>query len=180
MIILSKNILIIEGSPRKGGNSDILTDQLIKGAEESNHNTEKIYLTDYKLNYCLGCYACQKGPCVHDDGMDKLIDKMMKAEVIVLATPVYFYSMSGQLKTFIDRTLPKYEEITNKEFYLIATAAVNEGFALERTFEAMRGYLDCLPGAQEKGTIYGVSSWLKGDVKRTVAMEEAYNMGKNI
>ena len=58
---MSKNILIIEGSPRKGGNSDILTDQLIKGAEESNHNTEKIYLTDYNLNYCLGCYACQKG-----------------------------------------------------------------------------------------------------------------------
>ena len=119
-----------------------------------------------------------KSSCVHDDGMDKLMDKMMEADVIVLATPVYFYSMSGQLKTFIDRTLPRYEEITNKEFYLIATAAVNEGFALERTFEAMRGYLDCLPGAQEKGTIYGVSSWLKGDVKRTVAMEEAYNMGK--
>lgn len=177
---MSKNVLIIEGSPRIGGNSDILTDQFIKGAEEEGHKTEKVYLRKYNLNYCLGCSACEEGPCVHDDGMEELIAKMIEADVIVLATPVYFYSMSGQLKTFIDRTVPKYEKITNKDFYLIATAAVNEGFALERTFEALRGYLDCLPGANEKGTVYGVSSWQKGDVKKTVAMDEAYNLGKNI
>ena len=94
-----------------------------------------------------------------------------------LSTPVYFYSMDGQLKTLIDRTLPRYTEIRDKEVYLIATAAAGKG-AMERTIDSMRGFTDCLPGAQVKGVIYGSGVYQKGEVLETRASEEAYQAGK--
>lgn len=92
-----KKILVLSSSPRKNGNSDILCEQFIKGAKESGHNTEKIYISNMKINYCTGCGVCNTTEkCVQDDGMEKLCEKMLKADVIVFATPVYFYSMCGR------------------------------------------------------------------------------------
>ena len=104
---------------------------------------------------------------------------MVAADVLVLATPVYFYSMDGQLKTLIDRTLPRYTEIRDKEVYFIATAAAGRG-AMERTVDAMRGFTDCLPGAQVKGIIYGSGVYQKGEVMDTKAFQEAYQLGKKV
>ena len=109
--------------------------------------------------------------------MAGILDKMVQADVLVLATPVYFYSMDGQLKTLIDRTLPRYTEIADKEVYFIATAAAGKG-AMERTIDAMRGFTDCLPGAQVKGVIYGCGVYQKGEVMDTQAFRQAYQAGK--
>ena len=162
---MSKKVLILSASPRKGGNSDLLCDQFAKGAEEAGHSVEKIRVQEQKINPCLACYGCRgTGICVQKDGMAAILEKMVEADVLVLATPVYFYSMDGQLKTLIDRTLPRYTEIRDKEVYLIATAAAGKG-AMERTIDSMRGFTDCLPGAQVKGVIYGSGVYQKGEVQ---------------
>ena len=111
--------------------------------------------------------------------MAEILEKMVAADVIVMATPVYFYSMNGQMKTLIDRTCPRYTEISDKEMYFIMTAAVEEKELLERTLEGFRGFTSCLSDAKEKGIIYGTGAWKAGDIKGSAAMTRAYEMGRN-
>lgn len=177
---MSKKVLVLSASPRKGGNSDTLCDQFILGAEEAGNQTEKIFLKDKEINYCTACDTCLEndGNCIQDDDMAEIMDKMIEADVIVMATPVYFYTMNAQMKTVIDRTYPRYTSLRNKEIYLIATAAVRNKQALERTIEGLRGFTSLLTGVKEKGIIYGTGAWHIGDIKSSKAMTEAYEMGK--
>lgn len=177
-----KQVLILSASPRKNGNSDILCDRFAQGAAESGHQVEKIFLASKKIGYCRGCGVCNSThQCVQKDDMAEILDKMVMADVIVLATPVYFYAMNGQMKTFIDRTVPRYTEICNKDFYFIMTAADTEKANLRRTLEGFRGFTeDCLNGAREAGILYGVGAWHVGEIKATAAYDEAYEMGKNV
>lgn len=177
-----KNVLIISASPRKGGNSDILCDRFAEGAKENGHIVEKIFLSAKNIGYCRGCGMCSSThKCVQKDDMSEILDKMILSDVIVLATPVYFYSMDGQMKTFIDRTVPRYTEITGKDFYFIMTAADTEKANLHRTMETFRGFTeDCLDGAREEGIIYGVGAWNIGEIKNTPAYNEAYEIGKKV
>ena len=99
---MSKNVLVISASPRKGGNSDTLCDEFIRGAQESGNHAEKIFLASRKIGYCIGCGVCNTThKCVQKDEMAEILDKMVEADVIVLATPVYFYTMDAQMKTLI-------------------------------------------------------------------------------
>jgi multimeric flavodoxin WrbA len=174
-------VLAISASPRKDGNSDVLCDQFLKGAAEMGHETEKINLSGKKIASCTACYSCGKTKtCVQKDDMADILQKLIDADVIVLATPVYFYSMCAQMKTMIDRCLPRYQEIQNKQFYFIITAADPQHSAAEETIAGLRGYLRCLPGAQEKGIVYGTGTWDKGDVYRHPSLERAYEMGKGV
>ncbi len=178
-----KNVLVISSSPRRGGNSELLCGQFMKGAEEAGNSVEKIFLADMKIHYCTGCGACANGtkPCSQKDDEEKILKKMIAADVIVLATPVYFYSMSAQLKTMIDRSCPHYQEISGKDFYYILSAWDSEKAHMKRTVEAIRGFtLDCLEDAHEKGILYGVNAAAKGDVKNLPVFQEAYEMGKNV
>ncbi|TMS43151.1 MAG: flavodoxin family protein [Methanobacterium sp.] len=179
---MSKKVLVLSGSPRRGGNSDILCDQFILGADESGNQTEKIFLRDKDINYCLACDTCQEngGICDQDDDMAEVLDKMIASDVIVMATPVYFYTMNAQMKTVIDRTYSRYAEIRDKDFYFITTAAVKNKQALEKTIEGFRGFTSVLNGPKEKGIIYGTGAWNIGDIKETKAMTEAYDMGKAV
>ncbi|MFZ4549700.1 MAG: flavodoxin family protein, partial [Bacteroidales bacterium] len=123
---MSKKVLVLSSSPRRAGNSDLLCDQFILGAQETGNQVEKIFIKDKNINYCTGCGTCFDGKsCPQKDDMSGILEKMIAADVIVMATPVYFYTMCGQMKTLIDRTVARYTEITNKDFYFIATAAVN-------------------------------------------------------
>lgn len=174
-------VLAVSASPRSGGNSDILCDQFLKGAAESGHETEKISIGHKNIHPCMACYGCRKTKvCVSKDDMGEVLEKLMGADVIILATPVYFYSMSAQMKAFIDRCLPRYQEIRDKVFYFIVTAADPQHSAADETIAGLRGYLRCLPGAQEKGIIYGTGTWDMNDVYRHPAFEKAYEAGKSI
>lgn len=179
---MSKKVLIISASPRKGGNSDTLCDKFIRGAQVVGSETEKIFLRDKKIGYCTGCGVCNSThKCVQKDDMAEILDKMVKADVIVMATPVYFYTMDAQTKTLIDRTVPRYTEIADKDFYFIVTAADSDQSMLERTIEGFRGFTeDCLPNAHEKGVIFGTGAWQIGEIKNSPAMHQAYEMGKQI
>ena len=179
---MNKKVLVLSSSPRKGGNSDLLCDQFIDGSKEVGYVTEKIFLKDKKINYCTGCGSCiDRGKkCSQKDDMAEVLDKMVAADVIVMATPVYFYTMCGQMKTLIDRTCSRYTEITNKDFYFIVTAADTNNQAMERTLEEFRGFTNCLDGANEKGIVYGTGAWNMGDIKKSVSMNMAYELGKAI
>jgi multimeric flavodoxin WrbA len=178
---MAKKLLVLSGSPRKGGNSDTLCDRFMLGAKEAGNQVEKIFLRDKRINHCFACGTCQGngGRCAQKDDMAQILDKMILADVIVMATPVYFYNMNGQMKTLIDRTYARYTEISDKEMYFIMTAAVGRKDLLERTLEGFRGFTSCLSGAREKGVIYGTGAWNIGDIKGSPAMTQAYEMGKN-
>ena len=162
---MSKKVLIISSSPRRGGNSDLLCDEFLKGAKEAGHDAEKIFLKDKKINYCEDCGTCYKNnkPCVQKDDMKEILDKMLEADVIVMATPV-----------------TKYLEIKNKDFYFIATAATEDEKEMVRTIDGFRGFLDCLEDVREKGVILAHSVWNKEEVKDKKYMQDAYNLGLNV
>lgn len=176
-----KNILILSGSPRKNGNSDILCDEFMKGAVEVGNKVEKIRVAEKNIGYCRACYACREtGVCAIKDDMAEILQKMIDADVLVLASPVYFYSIDAQLKALIDRTVARWTEVKNKDFYYIVTAADGEEAAAETTVACFRGYADCVDGAKEKGVVYGMGVYEKGEVKNTKAITEAYEMGKTV
>lgn len=121
---MSKHVLILSSTPRKGGNSELLCAQFARGAAGAGHTVETISLREKDIRCCTGCGACSASrQCVQKDDMADILARMVAADVIVLATPVYFYSMCAQMKTLIDRTVPRYGEISGKEFYFIVTAA---------------------------------------------------------
>jgi len=179
---MAKNVLVLSSSPRRGGNSDLLCDQFMTGVKEAGHRAEKIFLRDFKINYCTGCGTCFEGkkPCPQKDDMAGVLDKMIAADVIVMATPVYFYTMCAQMKTLIDRICSRYTEVRNKEFFFILAAADKGKRVLERTVEEFRGFTSCLDGSKEKGVVYGTGAWKIGDIKASEAMKQAYEMGKGV
>ncbi len=179
---MSKKVLILSGSPRKGGNSDLLCDEFMRGAQESGNDVEKIFVRDKKIGYCTACYYCRDtgNGCAIKDDMAEILDKMLAADVIVMASPVYFYSIDAQMKTVIDRTVAKWRDIKNKEFYYIMSAAENSNTAMDCTLECFRGLAVCLDGSVEKGIIYGTGVYEAGTIKNTPAFKEAYEMGLNV
>lgn len=179
---MSKKVLMLSSSPRQGGNSDVLCDEFMKGALEAGNEVEKIFLKDKRINYCTGCSVCSMygKPCPQKDDAAEVVEKMIATDVIVMATPVYFYTMCAQMKTLIDRCCARYLEIKDKEFYFIVAAAESEIRMMERTIDGFRGFLDCLEGPVEKGVIYGVGAWKVGEIKDKSAMQEAYRMGKDV
>ena len=179
---MSKKVLILSGSPRKGGNSDILCDEFLRGALEAGHQAEKIRVAEKKIAPCLGCYYCtgHGGVCARRDDMAELLQKMIDADVLVLASPVYFYSIDAQLKAVIDRTVARWLEVKDKEFYYIVTMADEPKTSADTTLACFRGYAECVEGAVEKGVIIGSGVYEPGKVRETPAMAQAYEMGKNV
>ena len=176
-----KKVIVISSTPRRGGNSEILAEEFARGAGDAGHAVEVIDLRDYHLNYCVACYACaDSGKCVIGDGMNEIAEKLVEADVIVFATPVYFYSMSGQLKVFIDRLVPVYTKI-RADIYMIATQWDDNPDMMEKVFEAIRGCtVDCFEECEEKGVLYGAGLNEVGDAeKKPEYLATAYEMGKN-
>ncbi len=176
-----KKVLILSGSPRRGGNSDLLCDEFARGARESGNEVEKVRVSELNIGYCKACYTCRNGGvCSIKDDMGELLQKMIDADVLVLASPVYFYSIDAQLKAVIDRTVARWLEVKDKELYYIVTAADTEVGSAETTLACFRGYADCIEGAREMGVILGMGTYEKGEVISTPAMHEAYEMGRHL
>lgn len=179
---MNKKVLILSSSPRRSGNSDTLCDEFLRGAAEAGNDTEKIFLQDKTIRYCTGCSVCSRDgkPCPQKDDAAEVIEKILAADVIVMATPVYFYTMSAQMKTLIDRCCGLYTQMQNKAFYFIVTAAENDRRKMFRTVDGFQGFLDCLENPVVKGVVYGTGVWHPGEIKRHPAMQEAYETGKNV
>ena len=173
-----KNILILSASPRKNGNSDILCQQFMKGAEDAGNQVELISLYDKNIGFCRACYACFKtGKCVLKDDMAEILEKIQAADVLVVATPTYFLTMNGKLKNTIDRFLPKWQDLGGHDVYIIITGHDGrEGLKLVgEELTTIFSYL----GNEIKGVIWGEGVWQKGEEPSTKAMDEAYEAGAN-
>ena len=178
-----KKVLILSGSPRKGGNSDILCDEFAKGALENGNQVEKIRVTEKKIAPCTGCYFCRNhgGRCALNDDRGDILQKIIDCDVLVLSSPVYFYSMCAQLKAVIDRTVARWTEIANKDLYYIMTAAEEDEDTMDGTLACMHGFAMCIDGYDEKGILYGKGVAEKGEVvNRPELMQIAYEMGLSV
>jgi len=152
------------------------------GAREGGNDAEKINLQDKKINFCLGCMDCQNdgGVCVQKDDVADILEKMVRADVLVMATPIYFYNMDARLKALIDRTCPRYTKISNKKAYFIATSDDGRKEAMDVAVAGFRAFLSCLNNVEEAGIVYGTGVRDVGDVKGKPAMAIAYKMGKAV
>jgi len=173
-----KNILIISSSPRKNGNSQMLCEQFKKGAEEKGHTVTLIRLMEKKIGFCRACDGCMRndGTCVLNDDMEEILKLFQKADVLVLATPVYFYGISAQMKTFIDRTYPIWQHLGKKEVYYIISAGLGEAI-IERSLGDLDGFVEHLEEYRIAGRIYATDVMEAGLVKNLDVFEKAYQMG---
>ena len=180
---MMKQVLLLSTSPRKGGNSDLLADAFANGAQEAGHQTEKICLRDKTLHFCRGCLACQETQrCVIHDDADDIVRKMKDADVLVFATPIYYYAMCGQMKTLLDRANPLFPSTyAFRDVYLLAAAAENAPSAVDGAVNGLQGWIACFDKARLKGVVRGVGATNPGDIRNSPsALEAAYVMGKSI
>ena len=179
---MGKKVLILSSSPRKGGNSETLAAVFAKGAQEAGNQVETVYLREKQYGFCKGCLACQKlGHCVIKDDAVEIAAKMHDADVLVFATPVYYYSVSGQLKTMLDRANPLFgTDYAFTKVYLLATAAEDEPETVAGSEKAVQGWVDCFERCELAGTVFAGGVNGVGDIAGHPALEEAYQMGKEI
>ena len=180
---MSKNILMISASFRKGGNSDLLSDEFIKGATDTGHKIEKIYLSDTKMEFCRGCLSCQStGKCVIEDDISEVLEKMAKVDAVVFTTPIYYYEMAGQMKTFLDRTNPLFAgEYNFKDIYCILTAADNNEISTQGPLKGLDGWMYCFDKTKLAGTLFAGGVTNKGDIKNfPEKLKDAYEMGSKV
>ena len=177
-----KKIIVISTSLRHGSNSDMLADQFVEGAKAAGNKVEKISLADKNIQFCKGCLACQKlGRCVINDDVNAIMAKVMESEVVVWATPIYYYEMSGQMKTLIDRMNTMYEQDYQfRDVYLLTTAAEDEEQTPKRAETGLSGWIDCYPKCHLAGMLFcgGVNN--AREIEGNPKLKEAYDMGNRI
>ena len=179
---MSKKVDIVSSTPRRGGNSQILADEFARGAKEAGHTVVSVNIRELDLKFCIGCLYCQShDKCALTDSMNSLYGDVQSADVLVFATPIYYYEMSGQLKTFLDRLNPLYpRENRFKDVYLLATAADGGDSAMDGAIKGIQGWIDCFDGVRLAGVVRGTNADGAGTIKNTSAPEKAYRMGKNL
>ena len=179
---MNKKVLIISSSPRKDGNSETLAAAFAKGAREAGNQVETVYLREKQIGFCKGCFACLKlGHCVIQDDAVEITAKMHDANVLVFATPVYYYCVSGQLKTMLDRANPLFDtDYAFTEAYLLATAAEDAPETVEGTVKAVQGWVDCFPRCQLVETVFAGGVNEVGEIIGHPALDRAYQVGKEI
>ncbi len=176
-----KKILIISSSPRRNGNSQLLCEQFKKGAEEKGHTVNLVGLMDLNIGFCRACDYCMKndGVCILKDDMAELLQLFQQADVLVLATPVYFYGISAQMKTFIDRTYPIWQHLGKKEVYYIISAGLDENI-INRSLGDLDGFIEHLQEYTIAGRLYATNVMDAGLVREQHIYQEAYDMGYSV
>lgn len=183
---MSQKIIIISSSPRRKGNSETLCLQFQKGAVENGHHVELININDYQLGFCKACDYCHQhnNQCILKDDADKIIQKMIAADVWVFASPIYFYSITAQLKTLFDRMYAREYEIRNnpkkKQAYLILTSGSPNSDDMIGAIESYRGFIKVLRQVDDLGIINGLGAFEKNDVYNHPSYRAAYLAGLGI
>lgn len=176
-----KKVLIITSSLRENSNSNVLAERFLEGAKESGNDVELISLKTNRIASCLGCNYCQiHGECIMKDKLNEILDKVIESDVLVFASPTYYYSISGTLKNFIDRTYAKFTKIKDKDFYYIGSSTDTSKSGIDRCVDTVKGFLDCVENVNLKGIVYGIGLTDVGDAKYSDSYKEAYKFGKNI
>lgn len=154
---------------------------LMSGAKDSGNEVVEIFINDKNINYCKACAYCErhKGECSQHDDMAEIISEILKSDVVVFSSPVYFYSISGQIKILIDRLVTIYRQITNKEiYYIFAAGDKTPNFKIVEL--CMCGLVSCFAGSKVMGMIQAGGVRKKGEVSYTEHLQEAYKMGAEV
>ena len=177
-----KRVVVISTSLRRGSNSDKLADKFVEGAAAAGNDVEKVSLTGKDIQFCKGCLACQKlGKCIIQDDVNDIMAKVVEADVVAWATPIYYYEMSGQMKTLIDRLNAMYPlDYKFRDVYLLTTAAEDEEETPKRAEAGLTGWIDCYPKSRLAGTLFcgGVND--PNEIEGNVKLQEAFELGKSI
>jgi multimeric flavodoxin WrbA len=176
-------VLVITTSLRARSNSDRLAEELIRGAADAGHDVERISLKGKEIRFCIGCLACQKTQkCVLKDDAAEIAEKVKNADTLVFATPIYYYEMSGQMKTLLDRLNPLYpSDYRFRKVYILTTAAEDEESAPEKAVSGLQGWVDCFEKAELAGSLFcgGISDAGEANGKKE-EQDEAYRFGKSL
>ena len=190
-----KNILVVMGGGRPKGNTAQLVGAFVKGAEEAGHLVEKVSLLKTEVKGCLGCNACRYGkPCVQKDGFNELVPKIKGADLVVFASPLYFWTISSKLKAFIERfyciaeedadpPYGRYERYPVKDSALLMTSADEFFWTFEQAVSYYQFAVVNYIGFHDKGMILaggcGDTNG-KPQIDKTGHLREAYEFGKNL
>jgi len=177
-----KKVLVITTSLRTNSNSTALANAFAKGAAENKNEVETISLIDKSIAFCKGCLACQRTQkCVIKDDSNEIVEKMKNADVIAFATPIYYYEMSGQMKTLLDRANPLFpSDYKFRDIYFFASAAETDEDTMDKAISGLEGWIDCFEKAELKGVVKALGVTDEGDVENHASLNEAYEIGKSI
>ena len=190
-----KRILVIQGGGRPKGNTAQLVSSFVEGAEEAGHRVEVISLLKNEVKGCLGCNVCRYGkPCIQKDGFNDIVPKIKEANMIVFASPLYFWTISSRLKAFIERfyciaeedpnpPLGRYEKYPDKDCALLMTAADDFFWTFEQAVSYYQFAIVNYIGFHDKGMLLaggcGDTNG-KPQIDKTEYLQKAYSFGKNI
>ena len=177
-----KRVIVLSTSLRRGSNSDMLADRFVEGALSAGNDVEKVSLVGRDIQFCRGCFACQKlGRCVIKDDVNDIMAKVLEADVVCWATPIYYYEMSGQMKTLIDRLNSMYPlDYKFRDVYLLTTAAEDEEDTPKRAEAGLTGWIDCFPKSRLAGTLFcgGVND--AREIEGSAKLQDAFELGKAV
>ena len=177
-----KKVVVISTSLRPGSNSHAMAERFAEGAKAAGHSVELITLRGKEIKFCIGCLSCQKtGACVFNDDVPPIMDSWLNADVVCWATPLYYYEMSGQMKTLIDRMNEMYpKDYRFRDVYLLTTATENEDFTPKGAEHGLLGWIDCFEKATLKGHLFcgGVND--PREIESNTKLQEAFELGKAI
>ena len=175
-------VVVISTSLRPGSNSNALAEQFAEGAKAAGNEVEFISLRGKEIKFCIGCLSCQKnGACVFNDDVPSIMDSVLNADVVCWSTPIYYYEMSGQMKTLIDRMNAMYpKDYRFRDIYLLTTATEDEDYTPKGAEKGLQGWIDCFEKASLKGHIFcgGVTS--PREITGNDKLQDAYRLGKSI
>ncbi len=176
-------VLVITTSLRAKSNSDILAGRLAAGAKDAGHTVEQISLKGKKIGFCVGCLACQKTQkCVLKDDAVEIAEKAKDADTLVYVTPIYYYEMSGQMKTLLDRLNPLFpSDYRFRKVYILSVAAEDEDAVPEKAVSGLQGWVNCFGKAELAGSLFcgGISDPAEATGKKK-ALDRAYQFGRNL
>lgn len=176
------NIVVLMGSPNRHGSTSILVEEFRRGAQEAGHSVDVVDVCHMDIHPCTGCVACgYEGPCVQKDDVEEIRDKLLASNMVVFATPLYYYGMSAQLKTMVDRFCAFNSSLTAKHLKsaLLAVAWNADGWTfdtLEVHYRTLVRYLrfeDC-------GEVLGRGCGTPAMTKKSRYPREAYELGRGL
>ena len=175
-------IVVLEGSPNRNGSSNLLADCFRQGAEEAGHTVEIIDAAHADIHPCTGCIHCgYEGPCVQEDAIDQIRPKILESDMMVFVTPLYYYGMSAQLKTLIDRFCAFNSSIQRKHMKsaLLAAAWNSDDW----TFEALQSHYKTLVrylNLKDMGMVLGAGCGTPSMTQHSQFPQQAYNLGNRL
>lgn len=174
-------LTVITGSPHQNGTSALLADKFIEGATAAGHDVFRFNSAFEEVHPCIGCDRCRmNGPCVYQDSMEKLNPELLASNLVAFVTPLYYYSMSAQLKTVIDRFYANNSSLhVSKKAILMATAYNSSDW----TFDALTDHYQTLlryMGWENVGIVLARGCGTRSNIERTDFPNHAYQLGLKI